>query len=143
MASFFDDDEKNAVEELFDDLHDTFKRTIYAFVEEASFVDFQSDFNSTYNRRNNQSKGLPQRVKYEIEARIFHERWNPDDVDNDTGLPTSENIVRLKVTPADHETLKKASVIEVDGDTYSLISDDQKIGPFSVNYHEVWLRRNT
>ena len=143
MASLFSDDDKNAIEEIFDDVHDTFKRAIYAYVDEASYTSFNSDHNPLYDRNSNEATALPQRVKYTIQARVYYERWNPDDVDNTTALPTSENIVRLKVTPTDYETLKKAAVIEVDGENYSLISDDEKIGPFTVNYSQVYLRRNT
>ena len=141
--AFFTSEDKDSIEEIFDDLHETYKREIYAYVEEASFSSFNSDHNPLYGRNQNEAKSMPTRTKYAIWARIHYERWNPDDVDNDTSLPTSENIVRLKVSPADHETLKKASLIEIDSSNYSLISDDEKVGPFDLNYRQVYLRRNS
>ena len=142
-TSFFSDDDKAAIEEIFDDVHETFKKKIYAFVEKVTYSSFNSDHNPLYGRNDNEAKGLTTRTKHTIWARVHYERWNSDDVDNDTNLPTSENIVRLKVSPADYETLKKAALIEVDGDNYSLITDDEKVGPFTVNYSQVYLRRNT
>lgn len=143
MASFFSDDDKDAIESIFDDLHDTYKKKVYAYVDKVSYSAFNTDHNPLYGRNDNEAKGLTTRTKYTIQARVHYMRWNSDDVDNDTGLPTSENVVRLKVSPADYETLKKSSLIEVDGEDYSMITDDQKVGPFTVNYSQVYLRRNS
>jgi len=84
MASLFSDDEKAAIREVIDDVHDTFKREIYAYVEKASYTAFNSDHNPLYGRNDNESRALPTRTKHTIEARVHYERWNSDDVDNDT-----------------------------------------------------------
>lgn len=141
--SYLSATEKTGISELFDTLHDTFDTTIYAFIEEPTFVDFEEeDYNPFYDQVESESQGLVVKQRYEISARVKYERWNSDDVDNDTGLPTSENIVRIKINLEDYETIKQASVIEINDDNYSLVSDDEKIGPFSLNYIQVYLRRN-
>jgi hypothetical protein len=58
MASFFSDAEKLSIDGLFNDLHDTFKTIIYVFVEEASSVLSDTDYNPLYNKTRNRSKGL-------------------------------------------------------------------------------------
>ena len=143
MSSFLTDDEKLAVREIIDDAHDTFKREVYAYVEEASYISFNSDHNPLYGRNTDEASGVPTRVKYTIEARVHYERWNPDDVDNDSGLPTSENMVRLKVKKSDYETLKKAATIEVDSENYSLVTDNTIEGSLSTDNYTVYLRRDT
>ena len=55
MASIFTDAEKASIDSLFVDIHDTFKGTIYAFVEEATSVGSDVDYNPLYNRTKAQS----------------------------------------------------------------------------------------
>ena len=143
MSSLFSDNDKTAIEEVIDDIHDTFKRDIYAYVDIPSYSSFNSDHNPLYDRNNNESLSLPERKQYTIQARVHYERWNPDDVDNDTNLPTSENIVRLKVKKDDYEILKKAATIEVDGANYSLNTDNLIEGSLLTGNYTVYARRDT
>jgi len=143
MASFFSDEEKSSIESIFDDLHDTFKRDVYVYTEiilEESFS--SSDFNANYNRAKDLSKPRTTVSKTTVSARVHYERWNPDDLLGDTGLPSSENIVRLKVDRSGYELIKNATFVEIDEERYSLISDSQVIDPFTENYYRIYLKRD-
>lgn len=143
MASLLTNDEKNYVDSLFDDLHDTFKTTIYAFVEEATTVEPDLNYNPLYNRTVNQSKAVTNivKVKYPIEARVFYQRLTEEERLADASIPSSNDNCRLKIRVSDYETLKKASTIEVNGENYKLDSKNNYIGPFSKNYVMVNIQR--
>jgi len=50
MASLFTDQEKSAVEAMFDDIHDTFERTVSLFIEEAQPGPLPTNFDPIYGR---------------------------------------------------------------------------------------------
>ena len=76
MASIFSDSEKSAIESLLDDVHDTFKKNIFVYVEEITSVDFSdTQFNPIYGRSFNQSKTAKDKklTKHTVEARVFYD----------------------------------------------------------------------
>lgn len=143
MASLITDAEKVTIENLFADLHDTFKTTVYAFVEESSSVESDVDYNPLYNRTKSQSRVVPDivKVKYPIEARVFYPKLTEEERLQDVMIPSSNDKCRLKIAKADYEIIKRSSVIEVDGENYKLDSKNNQIGPFTINYVEVMLQR--
>jgi hypothetical protein len=56
-------------------------------------------------------------------------------------LPSSDDKCRIKIAANDYEIVKRASVIEVDGENYKIDSKSSPIGPFSINYVQVMLQR--
>ena len=56
MASLLTDAEKTAINSALSDVHDTFARTIYVYVEEASTMPSELNFNPLYGRNKNVSK---------------------------------------------------------------------------------------
>jgi hypothetical protein len=145
MASIFTDAEKASIDSLFVDIHDTFKGTIYAFVEEATSVDSDVDYNPLYGRTKSQSIVVSDivKVKYPIEARIFYPTQSEEERLSDTMLPSSDDKCRIKIAKADYEIIKRASVIEVDGENYKVDSKQGPIGPFSITYVQVILQRTS
>lgn len=145
MGSFFTDAQKANISSLFDDLHDTFEKDVYVFIEEATSLISSVNYNSTYGRSLNQSKGVSDKVltKYTISARVHYFKKGEEDVMDDTGLPSSENVIRLKVDKAGLEKLKIATFIEVDGVKCSIVSDPEGIGPFDINYYKVYVKRDS
>lgn len=141
MSSIFSKEEKGVLADMLDDVHDTFKRKIIVFVKETTSISFPSSHNALYNS-NQSPQGLETLMRYEIDARVHYERWNPQDVLDDVGLPSSENILRLKIKPEDYEIVKKATAISVDEEKYSLIAAPMSAGPFDVHYHILYLRRD-
>lgn len=133
--------EKSSIDSVFDAMHDTFKRTIYMYVEEQQSVDL-SDNNPLFGG------GTPtvrtELVQYTGEARVKYindQRDVPAGYSVDNDLIRSNGLVRLKVNSTDKELLKKASRIEVDDILWTLDGSPKPIGPFARNYFEVYLIR--
>lgn len=142
MASLFSNNEKNEITSWLDDVHDTFVRDVYAFVEEKQTADVDTNYNPLYKRYKDESKGVTDKIltKYTISARVHYYKKGEEDVLDDTGLPSSENVIRLKVDNAGKEKLKIASFVEVDGNKCSIVSDPEGIGPFQNNYYKVYVK---
>lgn len=144
MASFLNSAQKTSIEKCFDDLHDTFKRDIYIFIEEGPDIPASIDYNPLYGRTPITPKDPSQRVevKYTRQARIYH-MGNAIEKSSDTSLhiPSSEGKVRLKVNSETLELLKKSSKVEIDDDLWVVIGDASPEGPFSRNYFFVYCRR--
>jgi len=142
---FYSVEEQRGIESLFDILHNTHQRDVYVWIEEASSLISDSSYNALYGRTLDQDYAVTDSVltKYTIKARVFYPKPNDEERIRDVGLPSSEFLVRLKIHVADLNKVNNASKIEVDGDLYSVISDAKHIGPFSRNYIELMLRRNT
>ena len=142
MPSLFTDDEKAQIETLFDSIHDTYKRTVYLWKKESTVANLASNDNPLYDRDSSTPSGLESLVKYEISARIWDAKWNKEELLDDTGLTSSEGVLRLKVDSTSLELLKNAVVVEVDGESYSIVSNSHFVGPFLGNYFKVYLKRN-
>lgn len=142
---FYTLEEQAGIESLFDILHNTHQRDIYAWVNEQSSVSVDNNFNALFNRTLDQDYAVTDRVltKHTIKARVFYPKPNDEERLRDVGLPSSELLVRIKIHIADLNTINNASKIEVDGELYSVISDSKHIGPFTRNYLEIYLKRNT
>ena len=56
MASLLTDVEKTAVNSALSDMHDTFARDIHVYVEEASSIPVELNYNPLYGRRKDTSK---------------------------------------------------------------------------------------
>ena len=144
-SSFFNAAQKTSIDALFDDMHVTFQKDVYVFIEESTSVGSDVGYNSMYGRTEDSSRSVTDEVltKYTIQARVRYIRWEEEEVLNDSGLPSSENVVRLKVDLAGYELLKNSTTVEVDGERYSLIADPRIVGPFANNYYRCYLRRDT
>ena len=145
MASIFSDSEKSGIESLLDDVHDTFKKNIFVYVEEITSVDFSdTQFNPIYGRSFNQAKTAKDKklTKHTVEARVFYDSQKDNEFIEDIGAGSSENVVRIKVNYDAKELIKNASVIEVDDERYSLVSDAEAIGPFNNPYWKIYLKRD-
>ena len=142
---FYSIEEQTGIETLFDLLHNTHQKDVYAWLEEQQSVSSGSSYNALFQRTLDQDYGVTDRilVKHTIKARVFYPKPNDEERLRDIGLPSSELLVRIKIHIADLNTINNASKIEVDGDLYSVISDSKQIGPFAKNYIETWLKRNT
>ena len=145
MASIFNDEEKASIESILSDVHDTFQKDVYVFIEEVTSIDLSDDsFNPLYGRSLNQAKAPEDKVltKYTVQARVFYYRYNTNEIIEDIGLPSSENIVRLKIDEDAKELIKNASVVEIDESLYSVVADPEAVGPFQNKYWKVYLKRD-
>lgn len=149
MPSLFTDGEKTQIRGIFEDLHDTFKQDVHVYIDEViSDSGSSTDYNPLYERYKDQSLSVGQKVltKYTIEARVHYFKKSEDHIIDNIGLPSSANVIRLKVDEAGLILLNKSSFVEVDGNKCQLISNPESIGPFvsmGALYYKVYLKVDT
>lgn len=145
--SLLTDAEKTQINSIFDELHDTFKRTVTVYrIGKTALVATDSSFNGIYEKTlGKQGNSKPAYTTTTISARIKYfskaELAGPD-LQGQTGIYIPSGTVRLKVTAADYESLKGAEKIEIDGQLYKLLAMPVAIGPFGVNHWAIYLTRS-
>jgi|TARA_Y100000401_G_scaffold29357_1_gene21417 hypothetical protein len=146
MASLLTDAEKSAVQSALSDMHDTFARNIYVYVEETSSVPVELNYNPLYGRRKNTAKISSEQTltKYTYSARIFYKNEHKEDIVDGNGqmnLMASEGQIRIKVKSDAYEKIKICSRIEVDDQLYIVDGDAKVIGPFDAQFYSIFLKR--
>ena len=146
MASLLTDAEKSAVQSALSDMHDTFARNIYVYVEETSSVPVELNYNPLYGRRKNTAKISSEQTltKYTYSARIFCKNEHKEDIVDGNGqmnLMASEGQIRIKVKSDAYEKIKICSRIEVDDQLYIVDGDAKVIGPFDAQFYSIFLKR--
>lgn len=145
MSSLLSSAQKAAVNSAMSQLHDTFAREIFIYTEQKEEVE-ESEYNSLYGRREDglESSYSSTVVKESAFARVFYPenpRQESDQFKSQTNISFSQGSVRLKV---DYEVLQKLLVcrkVEVDGDLYVLDGNAKPVGPFSIQYYSLFLKR--
>lgn len=144
MTDIIGDSLRTSIDGVFDDIHDSFKKTVtyWKKVRKTSSVFSDDTYNPLYKKT--PAKGHVGEQELEsgtISARIKFVDKQLEELIGDPRITVSKGSVRLKITTADHETLKKAQRIEMDNEEFILTSDAKTIGPFSRNYVMVYLSR--
>ena len=146
MASLLTTSEKADVQSALSDIHDTFARDIYIFVEEASTIPAELNFNPLYGRTKNTSQisSSISLTKYTYAARIYYESKQNEELVDGKGqmnLVASDGKVRIKVKSAAYEKIKICSRIEVDNNLYVVDGDPKIVGPFDAQFYSIYLKR--
>jgi|TARA_Y100000289_G_C3906631_1_gene142299 hypothetical protein len=146
MASLLTDAEKTAINSALSDVHDTFARTIYVYVKEASSVPAELNYNPLYGRTKNTAKISSEQTltRHSFSARIFYKNEQKEDIIDGNGqmnLVGSEGQIRIKVKSDAYEKIKICSKIEVDDELYIVDGDAKVIGPFDAQFYSVFLKR--
>ena len=115
MASLLTDAEKTAINSALSDVHDTFSRTIYVYVEEASTVPAELNYNPLYGRTKNAAKISSETTltRHSFSARIYYKNEQNEDIIDGNGqmsLLASEGQVRIKVKSDAYEKIKICSI---------------------------------
>jgi len=147
MANLFTDAEKEALQNAFDDIHDTFSRPVYYFKEAKTVVlSTNPTFNPIYQQNNIQQTT----VKKVIQSGSFNARITYDtdrsesyvtspEIDSQLKLRLPDGYVRIKVDPSGHETLKQTKRIDFDERRFSVESDVRPHGLFKPKYYTYFL----
>ena len=146
MASLLTDAEKTAINSALSDVHDTFARNIYVYVEETSSVPVELNYNPLYGRRKDAAKISSEQTltKYTYAARVFYKNEQKEDILDGNGqmnLIGSEGEVRIKVKSDAYEKIKICSKLEVDGELFIVDGDAKIIGPFDAQFYSIFLKR--
>jgi|TARA_R100001082_G_scaffold35783_1_gene18725 hypothetical protein len=146
MASLLTDAEKTAINSALSDVHDTFARNIYVYVEETSSVPVELNYNPLYGRRKDAAKISSEQTltKYTYAARVFYKNEQKEDILDGNGqmnLIGSEGEVRIKVKSDAYEKIKICSKIEIDDQLFVVDGDAKVIGPFDAQFYSIFLKR--
>ena len=147
MASLLTDAEKTDLQSALSDVHDTFARNIYVYVEQGgATAPEELNFNPLYGRKKDTSKisSNISLTKYTYAARIFYENRQKEDIVDGKGqmnLTASEGKIRVKVKSEAYEKIKICSRIEVDDNLYVVDGDAKVIGPFDAQFYSIYLKR--
>jgi hypothetical protein len=147
MASLLTDAEKTAINSALSDVHDTFARDIYVYVEESSSVPAELNYNPLYGRAKN-TTSIPSvnkvLTKHTFTARIFYNNRQPEEIvdgNAQMNLLASDGKIRIKVKSDAYEKIKICSRIEVDDELYVVDGDPKIIGPFEAQFYSIFLKR--
>jgi hypothetical protein len=146
MPSFITPSQKNAFDQALNNMHDTFARDIYVYVEEVQSMPINLNYNALYGRVKNQSNSQLNKVltKYQYKARIYYpssQNQSISDFNAQTNLIASEGRVRIKVKLEAVEKIKICSKIEIDDNLYVLDSDFKIEDQISQNFYTLYLKR--
>jgi len=148
MADLFTSSEKSDLESVFDDLHDTFGRSLIAFKDSTkTIISTNADFNYLYNNvKGDATKTIKNVTQYKsIKARILYEdkqRETLYDAEANAQIKVDRPVgtVRLKVDKDGYDYLKDSKRIELDGKVFVFDSDVRPFGLFSPKYYTFYLR---
>jgi hypothetical protein len=146
MASLLSTSEKSILNVAFNDIHDTFARDIYVYVESISSIPIDQNYNSLYGRTKNSSRIDSQKTlqKFTYSARVYYEnsqKENVVDTDGQMNLSASLGLVKIKVKQDAYEKIKVCSRIEVDNQLYIVYGDVKVIGNLGINFYTYTLKR--
>ena len=146
MASYLTVEQKATFNNVLNNMHDTFAKTIYVYVEEAQTVSVDVNYNPLYGRVKDQSKSQLSKVltKYEYQARVYYPSSQAEsivDFGAQTNLLSSQGRVRIKVKAEVVEKIKICSKIEINDMLYVLDSDLKIEDQISQNFYTLFLKR--
>ena len=146
MASYLSASQKSSISAVFDNMHDTFARTITIYqVDTKIFVSTSSTYNALYKRLKDSAQQRTEVTSTTAKARILYvdKQLEKDlaGVSAQIKVPLSEGMVRVKIDASTYALFKKATQIEIDGTRFNIVSDDAGIGQFNITYYTVYLQR--
>lgn len=147
MASLLTASQKSAIQSALSEVHDTFARDIYVYIEkQVATRPSTLNYNPLYGRTKDDSKlnAQTELVKHTIQARVsFSPTQNESIVDagGQFNLTASQGRVRIKVDSDGYEKVKDSARIEIDDILFVVDSDAKNVGPFSTQFYTVFLKR--
>lgn len=138
--------QKEEVGNVFEHLHDTFKRPIYSHKDaEITILSEDPNYSSLYGRQINSATRPKTLQKQSFFARILYQK--PEIKASNLGGDSSLKIllpnadVRLKVDEEAKDYIKDSKRIEINNELYEIVSYPQPLGPFSYNYYIIHLNK--
>ena len=146
MSSYLSSAQKTAITNVFNNMHDTFARTINVYqIKNKVFVATNSTYNALYKRVKDSSLARTEVTSTEAKARILYidKQLERDmaGLSAQINVPLSEGMVRVKIDAATYALFKKATEVELDGDRFNIVSAAGGIGQFDITYYTVYLQR--
>ena len=148
MASLISSGQKNQLENVFVDVHDTFSRTITIYtVKKKIFVATNQTYNALYSRIKDSTTEKKEITSTTVQARVQYmtKQYIEEEyaLRAQTNLPISEGQLRIKLDEAGYTSFKFANRIEIDGVVWKIKTDASRIGLFSPKFYMLFLERAT
>ncbi len=148
MASLISSGQKNQLENVFVDVHDTFSRTITIYtVKKKIFVATNQTYNALYSRIKDSTTEKKEVTSTTVQARVQYmtKQYIEEEyaLRAQTNLPISEGQLRIKLDEAGYTSFKFANRIEIDGVVWKIKTDASRIGLFSPKFYMLFLERAT
>ena len=149
MAGFLSDSQKKSIQAVFKTIHETFERDIIVYtLARTTFVVTDNAYNALYGTvANPQTTETQTVVPTKYKGRIHYVGRALDQYMGEmrangvlVGLPAG--VIRIKIEEAGKHAFTNAEYVKVDDENYELISGTSIIGPFGVQYYEVFLQRS-
>ena len=147
MASLITSAQKAAIQSALSEVHDTFARDIYVYIEKkVATRPSNLNYNPLYGRTKDDSKLSSQTtlVKHTVQARVSYAPNQGEsiiDAGAQFNLTASHGKVRIKVDSNGYEKVKDSTRIEIDDNLFIVDTDAKNVGPFSTQYYTVFLKR--
>lgn len=145
-TSLISDSQKNQINSIIDDIHETFARNITVFEEgEKILISMSSEYNAIYGRTRTGSSTTKNPVSYVIKARIKYIDAN-EDTFADSSINAQNDIelingsVRITVDSNGFSILKDAKRVEFEGRRYKIASKGNPTGMFGPRYYHFFLK---
>jgi len=146
-TSLISSSEKDQLESVIDDIHETFARTITVY-KEASTVVIITDpnYNPLYKTAGQTTSVINTPVYKQFKARIKYnddiekQYWSESAVNTQIKIEAVVGTVRLKITVEDYEYIKDARRFDLDGRRFVLNSSFRGHGLFSNRYYTLYLK---
>ena len=146
-TSLISDTQKTKIQEIIDDIHETFARTITIFEEgERVLISASSTYNGIYGRTDTGSKSTTKTtVSHSVKARIKYgeivdENLIDGNIDSQLGIDYIKGQVRITVDVNGYNILKEAKRVEFEGRKYTINSKGSPTGMFGPRYYHFYLR---
>ncbi len=139
--------EKEQLNQVIDDVHETFARTITVY-KEASEVVIITDpnFNPLYNTAGQTTSIINTPIYKQFKARIHYnddigkKYWSEGEVNTQIKLQAVVGTVRLKIAAEDYDYIKDARRFDLDGKRFVLNSAFRGHGLFDNQYYTIYLK---
>jgi hypothetical protein len=148
MSNLIPEDQKKAMDDVFDNIHETFAREITMFKKERQvFVSTNDTYNALYSRIKNEKGSSKVVEEVKVKARIAYagnfEFLRQNSENEIMGIDIPSDHIRIKLNKEGYDILKQATDIEIDGELFNVSSDPAKSGMFSVKYYNILLKRRS
>ena len=147
MGSLLTQADKNAISDAFDDMHDTFARTITIYQRKNEvFIATNSTYNALYKRIKAAQNSKSKVTSTTLKARILYAQKQIEQelssISSQLDIPVSKGLVRIKIPKAGYSILEKSTNIQLDGFPFKIISTPAPIGPFEPKYYTLYMERS-
>ncbi len=146
-TSLISDAQKTTIKAIFDDIHETFARTITVYEEgERVLIAASSTYNGIYGKTQGGGSSVSKTiVSHTLKARIKYidakeENLSDGQINSQLDISLINGSVRIAVDGAGYDILREAKRCEFEGRKYEIVSKGLPTGIFGPQYYHFFLK---